>query len=46
MPIREFDSSQGMSWGVGFDSVAGEVRGDCVLRTAPEPPIGVTGQEV
>jgi len=46
VPIREFDSSQGMSWGVGFNSVAGEVRGDCVLRTDPEPPLGVTGQEV
>jgi SepF-like predicted cell division protein (DUF552 family) len=46
MPVREFDQNQGMAYGVGFDSVAGDVRGDCVLRTEPESPVGVSGQEV
>ena len=46
MPVREFDQDQGMAYGVSFDSVAGEVRDDCVVRTTPEPPSGVAGQEV
>ena len=46
MPIREFDHDNGMSYGVGFDSVSGDVRGDCVILTDPESPAGVSGQEV
>jgi hypothetical protein len=46
MTVREFDSKQGMAYGSGFDSVAGNVRGDCVLRTEPELPLRVLGQEV
>lgn len=40
---REFDGQAGMEIGVGFDAVAGEVRGDCVVRTEPE---GVGGDEI
>jgi hypothetical protein len=46
MPVREFEQSEGMAYGVGFDSVSGVVRGDCVVRTEPESPVGVAGQEV
>lgn len=46
MPVREFDQNQGMTYGVGFDSVSSKVRGDCVVRTDLEVPEGVGGQEV
>ena len=43
---REFDAESGMDYGVGFDALANEVRGDCVIRTTPEPPVGAGGQEI
>lgn len=44
MKIREFEDI--MAFGVGFDSISGDVKGDCVLRTEPELPTVGQGQEV
>src|SRR4051812_42786409 len=46
MPEREFDGQAGMDYGVGYDAVAGTVRGDCVIRSNPEAPSGASGQEI
>lgn len=43
---REFDAESGIDYGVGFDALANEVRGDCVIRTTPKPPDGAGGQEI
>ena len=40
---REWDGPAGMDFGVGYDAVAGQVRGDCVLRT---DAIGEGGEEI
>ena len=40
---HEWDGPGGMDFGVGYDAVAGQVRGDCVLRTDPE---GEGGEEI
>lgn len=44
MIIREFEA--GMDYGAGYDSLSGLVRGDCVLRTTPEAPLGGDAQEI
>ncbi|MBR8835882.1 MAG: hypothetical protein DSM106950_18140 [Stigonema ocellatum SAG 48.90 = DSM 106950] len=41
---REF--ADGMDYGVGYDSLSGQVRGDWVETTEPKPPIGGAGQEI
>ena len=40
---RDWDGPGGMEIGVGFDSGSANVRGDCVIRKAPE---GSGGDEV
>jgi hypothetical protein len=40
----DFDQESGMFLARGYDSISGEIRGDCVERTKPISPAGANAQ--